>query len=120
MSRSCLCATGPNKPLYYCAVGSLLVLVTFNIVLIAAIFDLHRYIPLILENSPKNQKLLFITIMTFGMLAIVLINFLFKEKDVLNIDMSKTEKRRGYTLIAVYWVLLFSAIIVTALLKKHA
>jgi hypothetical protein len=110
--------TSQNRPAYSWAVNSLVVLLIMNIFIFSFAFDLVDYLPFGEKFIILSEFGIALFIMAAYVLVVILINVSFKEKDVRKIEMGEREKRRGYILMIVYVVLLFTSIFILPFIKK--
>jgi hypothetical protein len=102
---------------YLKAIVSLIAIIILNIFVFSSVFGLMDYLPYSGDvTSPKYERHLVISAVFLP--VVFLIVKLFKKRDVLNINMGKSERRYGYTVIIVYLVLLFCSFVFLAFWNK--
>ena len=108
----------PYMRSYSNAVNSLVVILMMHIFVFSLAFDLFEYLPLGEKFFISSVFGTALFMMAAYILAIILINIFFKERDVVKIQMGEREKRIGYGILMLYVVLLFASFFIIPFIKK--
>lgn len=107
-----------NYQAYYQAVISSLIILFVSLAVFCLMFDLVAYMPYGPKSVFPSGFGTSLSLMGMGLVYVVFINLVFKEKDVIKVEMGETEKRRGYFIIIAYLVILFALFIILPFYKK--